>query len=883
MTLEHGNDADYRLPRTALPKRYELRITPDLVAAEFTGHVAIELEVSQSTSRIVCNAAELEVSGAFIRQAGSESRSALQVLLDEPLERLELSSDAEIAPGSYVLECDFAGVLNDKLRGFYRSRFTDPDRNEHTLATTHFESTDARRAFPCFDEPDMKAVFSVTLDVAEDLFVVSNGAELSVTPTGDGRKTVVFEETISMSTYLVCFVVGRLEASEPAFAGTTPIRVITPIGKSHLTPFALEVAVHALNWYTEYFGLPYPASKLDLVDVPDFAQGAMENLGCVTFRETDLLCDPETSSIPELTRIAEVIEHEIAHMWFGDLVTMRWWNGIWLNEAFATFMSICCLDDFRPEWRRWVTFGREKDYALTIDALHSTRPIEFPVHRPDECEAMFDTLTYLKGGNVLRMLEQFLGTERFRDGVRVYLRAHQYANTETTDLWDAIESVAGGEPVRALMDSWIFQGGFPLVTARLVADDVVELSQEPFSWLPLSEHDEGGGEPSAIGHDWIVPVRVADRDRDATPEADGGPGLVRAILLGDELHATEPVHVPVGNGLVVVNAGGSGTYRLRYQGPLLEQIASNLGCLTALERFNLISDTWAVTLARVAALDDFLSLARRLKGEPDPNVWAVVAGAMGMLDLAVADDDRGKLEELVRSLFRPELERIGFEAGLGEIPEVPRARSAFIGVLGTIGADEAVRSRARAAFEASISDGPPLPPDSAEAILQVVSWSGGRSEFDAMRRHVTHPIDPLDQWRHLFAMSRVRHPELIAELQEMCRSEIRTQDAPYVLRTLLASRAGGDSTWHFITSHWEEFRDRFASHAVPGMLGGLDRLADVDAEGHARLADEVRAFVAEHPFGGHQRIIDQHLERLAVNVGFVREQRPTLGELLGKS
>ena len=218
----------------------------------------------------------------------------------------------------------------------------------------------------------------------------------------------------------------------------------------------------------------------------------MENLGCVTFRETDLLCDKETSSIGELSRIAEVIEHEIAHMWFGDLVTMEWWNGIWLNEAFATFMSICCLDAFRPEWRRWVSFGREKDFALQTDALHSTRAIEFPVRWPDEAEAMFDVLTYLKGGNVLRMLEQYIGTERFRDGVRRYLTAHQYGNTETTDLWDAIEQVAGGEPVRALMDSWILQGGFPLVTARQDGDEI-ELVEEPFSYLPPTSTRRGAG------------------------------------------------------------------------------------------------------------------------------------------------------------------------------------------------------------------------------------------------------------------------------------------------------------------------------------------------------------------------------------------------------
>ncbi|HKH88847.1 MAG TPA: M1 family metallopeptidase, partial [Acidimicrobiales bacterium] len=778
MTTEDGNDADYRLPRGALPRRYSLELSPDLSSASFNGRVTIELDVTEPISEVVLNAAELELSQASWRSATSGESHPLGVRVDEALERATFALPATAEPDRYVLECAFSGVLNDKLRGFYRSRFTGPDGVEHTIATTHFESTDARRAFPCFDEPDMKAVFSIALDIDETLFSVSNGSKASSTSTGDGRKRVVYEDTIVMSTYLVCFVVGPLEASEPVYAGNTPIRVITPIGKQHLTRFALEVASHALDWYTEYFGLPYPASKLDLVDVPDFAQGAMENLGCVTFRETDLLCDPDTSSIPELSRIAEVIEHEIAHMWFGDLVTMKWWNGIWLNEAFATFMSILCLDDFRPEWRRWVTFGREKDYALAIDALHSTRPIEFDVREPEEAEAMFDALTYLKGGNVLRMLEQYLGGGRFRDGVRRYLETHQFGNTETTDLWDAIESVAD-QPVRALMDSWILQGGSPLVTAQRRGDEL-ELTQQPFSWLPLAEYERSGGEPSAIGHDWIIPIRIAERHPHAVPAAEAESERVHGVLLGLDPDASDVLCIPIGDGLPVVNAGGSGAYRLRYHGQLLDEVRANLDCLTALERFNLVSDLWAATLARVSPLDDFLSLARSLRGESDPNVWGVVISAVMMLDLVAAPEDRPSLQQMVRSLFGPELERLGFDPQDDDTQEISRVRASFIAVLGTIGGDETVRARARHAFAESRAATGVLPADTAESILQVVAYSGGREEFDALRDRFEHPVDPIDQIRHLGAMSCIRVPELISELEEMARDEIRSQDAPSV-------------------------------------------------------------------------------------------------------
>ena len=485
------DEKDFRLPRDVVPTRYELTIAPDLEAATFLGHERIELNVVSATGSIVCNAAELQISDATLsRLDGSPQRVDLGICFDEDLERVTFSSPREALPGTYVLECDFAGVLNDKLRGFYRSTFRDEDGNEHVIATTQFESTDARRAFPCWDEPDRKAVFSVSLEVEANLLALSNGAERRATELPDGKRRLEFTDTIPMSTYLVAFVVGPLEATEAVDVDGTPLRVVHTAGKARLTTFALQAGAHALGYFTEYFDQPYPGDKLDLVAIPDFAFGAMENLGCVTFREAALLTDPANSARNELERVAEVVEHEIAHMWFGDLVTMGWWNGIWLNEAFATYMALCCLDDFKPEYQCWVDFSRDREMALALDGLHTTRPIEFPVRTPDEVDSMFDALTYEKGGSLLRMLEQYLGMERFREGVRRYLAAHRYGNTETTDLWDAIEEAADGLPIRALMDSWIFQGGHPLVTASAVGTEVV-LAQEPFSYLPAANRPAG--------------------------------------------------------------------------------------------------------------------------------------------------------------------------------------------------------------------------------------------------------------------------------------------------------------------------------------------------------------------------------------------------------
>jgi puromycin-sensitive aminopeptidase len=329
----------------------------------------------------------------------------------------------------------------------------------HTIATTQFESVDARRAFPCWDEPDRKAVFEVTLTIDRDVEAFSNSPIVDVRRVGD-KNMVRFSPTMKMSTYLVAFVVGQLETTETVDVDGVPLRVVFTPGKRKLADFALAIGVFSLRFFTEYFNIPYPGEKVDLVAIPDFAAGAMENLGCITFRDTALLIDPSSAARAELERVADVVAHELAHMWFGDLVTMGWWEGIWLNEAFATFMETLCVDAFRPSWDRWVGFAPSREAALAIDGVHATRPIEYPVGPPKEAEGMFDLLTYEKGCAVLRMLEQHIGPEVFRDGVRTYLKAHAYANTVTTDLWDALEE-ASGAPVRDVMNTFILQGGHP--------------------------------------------------------------------------------------------------------------------------------------------------------------------------------------------------------------------------------------------------------------------------------------------------------------------------------------------------------------------------------------------------------------------------------------
>ncbi|HXQ90497.1 MAG TPA: M1 family metallopeptidase [Acidimicrobiales bacterium] len=854
--------ARHRLPYTVEPRRYALRLAPDLGQATFTGEVHIEVQVHEAVRDIVLHAAELTIHGASLEPGGAE-RQALAVRIDEGAERLILTADAPLSPGPAVISLEFAGILNDQLHGFYRATFTDDDGVDHTIATTQFEATDARRAFPCFDEPDRKAVFSVTLDVPEGLAAYSNGPEVDDSPLPQGGHRVRFGDTITMSTYLVAFVVGPLVATGPVVVGGTPVRVVHVPGKADLTAYALEAAAHALEFFSDWFGIDYPAEKLDLLAIPDFAFGAMENLGCVTFREALLLVDPLRASRLELERVADVISHEIAHMWFGDLVTMRWWNGIWLNEAFATLMELLCVDHFRPEWQRWVSFGLERDAAMATDGLHTTRPVEYPVGPPEEAQGMFDVLTYQKGAGVLRMLERYLGAERFRQGVRGYLDAHRFGNTETADLWDAIEH-ASGEPVRDIMDSWILQGGFPLVTVAgsegpgpwTRGAPTVTLGQEAF------RYSRADG-PSAIGSAWTIP-------------------LIARTVGGDEarvLLGPDPAPLDVGgaadDAAVVVNAGGAGYYRVRYSPELHRQLAGGLDALDLLERFNLLGDTWAVVVAQQAGLEDFLLLAEALGSEDDPDVWAQVTAALSLLDRVTDEEARPLVASYTGALLDPVLTRLSWERRPGEDPRTSTLRANAVAALGTFGRSTEVQAEAHRRNDDAQGGELALEPDMASAILSAVAASGGPDDYEVFLEHYRRPATPQEEMRYLYALAGFPDPALAARTFEFARTEVRSQNAPFVVHLLLANRDTGPSTWARVRDDWPELVERIPANLLSRMLGGVASLCR-DPE----LAAEITTFVRAHPLAVGQRTVDQTLERLAINLSLSTALRPTAGATL---
>jgi puromycin-sensitive aminopeptidase len=849
--------AAHRLPYTVEPRRYELHLAPDLEGATFSGDVRIEAVAHESLTTIALHGAELAVTSAEVRSDATTVTATAAV--DEPSERILLALASPVGPGPIVIALGFTGVLNDKLHGFYRSTYTDAAGVVHAVATTQFEATDARRAFPCFDEPDRKAVFAITLDVPPGLDAISNAPVLSASPLPGGARRVAFADTMVMSTYLVAFVVGEMVATDPIDVDGTQLRIVHVPGRETMTAYALEAAAHALQFFSRWFAIAYPAEKLDLVAIPDFAFGAMENLGCVTFREALLLVDPARASRLELERIADVISHEIAHMWFGDLVTMKWWNGIWLNEAFATFMELLCVDDFRPQWRRWVSFGMERELAMATDALHSTRPIEYPVGPPEECQGMFDVLTYQKGASVLRMLERYLGPETFRAGIRRYLESHRYANTETADLWDAIES-ASGEPVRGIMDTWILQGGFPLVSARDTTTDdgasALVLTQQPFSFS-----DSPGA--SAIGSDWKIPVLVRSTG-----------GTETRVLLGSTPETVSFGEEKQGDDVAVVNAGTTGFYRVRYSPDHLRRLADTIGSLDALERFMLLGDTWASVVAGGAGLEGLLSLAEALGEEEDPDVWGQLSGALRFLDHTIDDAARPLVAAYTRALLSPVFGRLGWQPTAHDGERTATLRAQMLGMLGTVGQDEAVQAECASRHAAAMAGGADLDPDLAATIVTVAATVGGAVEFDLFFDRYRHPATPQEETRYLYSLTAFGPPALAARAFELARTEVRTQNAPFMVQQLLAHRDNGPATWARVRDNWDALIARFPTNIFPRMLDGVRLLCRDPA-----LADDVRGFIATHPVPSGQRTVDQILERLGVNQAFVR-RAPQAAEAL---
>lgn len=829
-------ESPYRLPREVIPSRYDITLVPDLVSATFSGSETVATEVLEPVTEIVLNSHEIEIQRAELRRG--DLTFVGEVSYERENQRASLAFDQTIEAGPAELFLEFTGLLNDQLVGFYKSTFTDVDGKEQAIATTQFEATDARRAFPSWDEPDLKAVFGITLVVPEDLMAVSNGPEVGREKAGNGKIAVRFADTMKMSTYLVAFAVGPFEATDPVDVDGVPVRIIAPRGKLELTGFALECAQFCFRYLRDYYEIPFPGLKIDHIAIPDFAFGAMENLGLITYRETALLLDTATASQAELLRVLDVIGHELAHMWFGDLVTMKWWDGIWLNEAFASFMEFKASDAMRPEWKRWLAFAAlDRPWAFGVDALAATRPVEFEVGSPDEANEMFDALTYGKGSSLLRMIEQFIGEDAFRQGVGNYLRKHAYGNTVTEDLWSGLND-ASDQPVGEIMNTWIYQRGYPQLEVTRTGSGLKVLQRRFFTIPDESDNTL-----------WQVPMQVRGNA--------GGTTFQQKFLL------TEPeATIDVGEiDLVVANAGGHGFYRVLYSPELLDALVEELPLLEDLERFTIIEDAWAFVESAQLSAADYLRLAESYKTESEQAIWGAVLGGLAAISHHLVDDDgRPSFSAWVAGLVGPTYERLGWQAMKEESDLTRRLRGQLIGAMGRLANDSEVIDRCRQLVDEMLIDSRPVDPEICRAALFVTAAHGNKPDYQRFFEMYKKTSAPHEQQRWLLALAGFDEAELATEtVKASLDGRIRTQDSAWVIGATLANRQHGAAAWRQLRKMWETFV-KLPTMTQRRTIEGIPALS------RPEVAAEVEAFFAETKLPHATKSVAQNLERLRANV-----------------
>ncbi len=843
----------FRLATDVRPSDYHLHLEPDLDAGRFRGEVRIDLRLERPRTEVVLHAADMAIEHAAAEVDGAVV--PLRARLDRRDETVTLRAARPLPAGSVALRLRFAAALNAHLRGLYAA-----SSGSARYAFTQCEAADARRILPCFDEPAFKARFHVTVTARAGDTVLANAPVAREQPLPGGRQAVHFEPTPPLSTYLLALAVGPLESSEPRHVGSTPIRLWHVPGKGHLAAFGLEAAVEALDRLERYFGIPYPYAKLDLVAVPDFEAGAMENAGAVFFRETLLLLDPETVSLPERKRAAEVIAHELAHMWYGDLVTMAWWDDLWLNEAFATWMAYRVVNDWKPEWRMWQSFEHDRAGALGLDALASTHPIYAPVHSVAEATENFDVITYEKGAAVVRMLEHYLGPETFRDGVRRYMERHREANAVAADLWHALAEASGADVAR-LAQAWIGQTGFPLVTLARNGR-TLRVRQERFFADPRVP-------ATKRRHRWPVPLVV---------RLEGsGHRLTRALVEKASDTIALPAPAPA---WCFGNAAAGGFYRVRHDPATQAALHTALSELGAVERLALVGDQWALVRADRASVESFLDLAGALGEEPDHDVLDGVAGALATLDDQVAEPDsavQGALRAWIARRFGPALSALGWVPAPGEADEVRLRRAALLRLVGGVAEDPAVLAESRSRVDLYLADRGSLEPNLADTVVALAARLGDPALYERYRAVAADARTPQEQRRFLLNRASFRQRESIDRtLAALLTAEIPTQDVAFLLMRMFGNPKGREEAWRFLRRRWAALRKR-----IPPLM--MARLVEATpALRTPRHASEVRAFFRAHPLPEAARALRQALERFRLNAELRRRTAPGVQRWLAR-
>ena len=830
-----------RLPDTVRPEHYSLTLTPDLQAATFTGTETIDVALSEPTSAITLNANELTFQSVRVESAGKSQTAT--VSLDSEKEQATFTVPNQVPAGKATLHIQYSGILNGKLRGFYLSKTA-----KRNYAVTQFESTDARRAFPSFDEPAFKATYDVTLVVDKGDTAISNGPIVSNKPgPAAGKHTIKFLTTPKMSTYLVAFLVGDFKCTSGEQDGVA-IRTCATPDKVALTPYGVDVAKYVLHYYNNYFGIPYPLKKLDLIGLPDFEAGAMENFGAITYRETALLIDPKTASENAKQEVALVIAHEMAHQWFGDLVTMQWWNNVWLNEGFATWMENKPVAAMHPEWNVDQVVAQGMNGTLNLDAQPTTRAIRARADTPEEIEEMFDGISYGKASDVLLSVENYVGPEIFRQGVHSYLSAHLYGNATAEDFWNAQTSTSH-KPVDKIMDGLIGQPGVPLLTFGEPSNGKVSVSQRRF-YLSPSVHAEEAQK-------WTLPVcfKTAGEKQDCqllTPE-------------------TTSLSVPNGQPFFA-NAGGKGYYRTAYTPGDYSAITSHLETsLTPPERISLIGDEWAQVRADNATVGDYLNLVSALKNDPNADVLSTALEGLDAVRQRVATTPQEKdaIEAWFRQNFAPEYAKLG-PPSASDTPNKKQLRALLFAALGEA-KDQQVLSQARELALKYLDNPKSVEPNLAQTALQITARNGDAALFDELQKIAETSTNPEIQSGALHLLALFENPDLANRALEYAVSgKVRNQDAAVQLAISLHSEKNRELTWKFIQDHWNEVKKEFTPEMGSILVAATSSFCSEQAR------NDVSQFFSTHKVPATEQTLKHTIERINGCIELRNLQEPNL-------
>ena len=768
-----------KLPKEVVPIEYSVRFAPDIDKFTFTGSETVKLSAHNLVRQLVLNALELKVTDASI-DGKALPQSAMKI--DEKNELLTLVLPSQLAVGDHTLALTFSGKINQQGQGLFYMRYQEQGTSANKIALgTQFEATDARRLFPCWDEPSFRARFQLTAVVPENWVAISNMPIKSEKKVPDGKE-IRFAATPSMSSYLNVFVAGELDLIQ-ARSGPTQIRVIATKGKAEMGRYALEATAQILQYYNDYFGVAYPLPKLDQIAIPGGFGGAMENWGGITYYELGLLFDPEKSSAATRQGIYEVIAHETAHQWFGDLVTMAWWDNLWLNEGFASWMGSKCTAHFNPQWEVWLEkniprdptrrTGISKELEMEGDARSTTHPIQQRIANEAEASSAFDDITYRKGEAFLLMLESFLGEDVFRDGIRRYVAAHKYSNSTTADLWTAL-SEASGKPVGEIAAGWTEQPGFPVVKVNRDAENV-SLTQERFT-----THF-----PNAPALQWKIPLtyRVVG---DAKPQSR---------LMTDKIDKLQKI--PIDRALKV-NADGAGNYRVEYDEPSWKLLLDALPKLSVADRVNLLGDAWAFVQANRAPLSTYFDLIERLPAGVELAEREQIINTFDYISrLLVGNPTREKFRSYARSILRPTFDQLGWEPKKDETPRAALLRASLIDALGDLD-DQGIVAGCRERFQKYIVDPASVAPDLRPPIFRIVGRYTDDATWNELHELGLKTTSTEEKQNYYDALAAARDPKLAAQtLQISLTDELPTSRAVFLVAKVARDSEHPDLAWNF--------------------------------------------------------------------------------------